>query len=29
MKPEPETENERTRLADWLETFCGPNQETA
>ena len=28
-KPEPETENDRTRLADWLETFCGPDRETA
>ena len=22
VKPEPETENAQTRLADWLETFC-------
>ena len=29
VKPEPETENAQTRLADWLETFCRPNQETA
>lgn len=29
VKPEPEAENAQTRLADWLETFCGPNQETA
>lgn len=29
VKPEPETENAQTRLADWLETSCGPNQETA
>lgn len=29
VKQEPETENAQTRLADWLETFCGPNQETA
>ena len=28
-KPEPETENDRTRLADWLENFCGPDKETA
>ena len=29
VKPEPETENAQTQLADWLETFCRPNQETA
>ena len=29
VKQEPETESAQTRLADWLETFCGPNQETA
>lgn len=29
VKPEPETENAQTRLADWLETFCGPDRETA
>ena len=29
VKPEPETENAQTKLADWLETFCGPDRETA
>lgn len=28
-RPTPETENDRTQLADWLETFCGPDRETA
>lgn len=29
VKPEPETENAQTRLADWLETFCKEDRETA
>lgn len=29
VKPEPETENAQTRLADWLETFCKEDGEIA